>query len=212
MAFDTLEMVTDAQHVQKTATAANTVGVVDPGWATAAGKTVAIGDEIKLWLKVPKRLRGASAARSSNVSARRFHFQGETPMLSKRVEAVLREAAGRIDFLSPDLSFRRLREAAERIADLHETNSVTTFGWLLRSAVQEFANDIYQNIAVIYPNFVTEIRSNRRSEIYGGLYRGEMPRLTDAGEKFQDSTFKGFERELINYKFGRLGILRARTV
>jgi hypothetical protein len=125
-------------------------------------------------------------------------------MLSKRVEMVLREAANRIDFLSPDLSFRRLREAAERIADLHETNSVTTFGWLLRSAVQEFANDIYQNIAVIYPNFVTEIRSNRRSEIYGGLYRGEMPRLTDAGEKFQDSTFKGFERELINYKFGRL--------
>ena len=53
-------------------------------------------------------------------------------MLPKRVELVLREAASRIDFLSPDLSFRRLREAAERIADLHETNSVTTFGWLLR--------------------------------------------------------------------------------
>lgn len=125
-------------------------------------------------------------------------------MLSKRVESVLREAAAAVDWLSPNLSFRRLREAAERIADLHEANSVTTFGWLLRSAVQEFANDIYQNLAVIYPNFVTEIRSNRRSEIYGGLYRGEMPRLTDAGEKFQDSTFKGFERELINYKFGRL--------
>ena len=125
-------------------------------------------------------------------------------MLSKRVEAVLREAAGRIDFLSPDLSFRRLREAAERIADLHETNSVTTFGWLLRRAVQEFANDIYQNIAVIYPNFVTEIRSNRRSRKFtAASTAGEMPRLTDAGEKFQDSTFKGFERELINYKFGR---------
>lgn len=55
-AFDTLEMVTDAQHVQKTATAANVVGVVDPGWATVAGKTVAIGDEVKLWLKVPKGL------------------------------------------------------------------------------------------------------------------------------------------------------------
>lgn len=125
-------------------------------------------------------------------------------MLSTRTERALREAASRIDWSSPNLSFRRLREAAERIAELHETNSVTTFGWLLRSAVQEFANDVYGNIAVTYPNFVTEIQSRRRSEIYGGLYRGTMPRLVDAGEKFQDTTFKGFERELINYKFGHI--------
>ena len=57
-AFDTLEMVTDAQHTKKTATAANVVGVVDPGWATNAGKTVAIGDEVKLWLKVPNTYVG----------------------------------------------------------------------------------------------------------------------------------------------------------
>lgn len=125
-------------------------------------------------------------------------------MVSNRTERALREVAAKIDWASPDLSFRRLREAAERIANLHETNSVTTFGWLLRSAVQEFANDVYQNIAVIYPNFVTVIQSRRRSEIYGGLYRGSMPRLVDAGEKFQDTTFKGFERELINYKFGHI--------
>jgi hypothetical protein len=60
--YDTLEMITDAQHVQKTATAANIVGVVDPGWATVAGKTVAIGDEIKLWLKIPKLYAAFSGA------------------------------------------------------------------------------------------------------------------------------------------------------
>ena len=125
-------------------------------------------------------------------------------MLSKRAEMKLREVAQAIDWLSPALSFRRLREAAERIADLHEANSVTTFGWLLRSAVQEFANDVYQNLPVIYPNLVTVVESRRRSELYGGLYRGELPRRTDAGEEFQDSTFKGFERELINYKVGRM--------
>jgi multidrug resistance efflux pump len=54
--FDTVELVTDAQHTKKTATAVNIIGVVDPGWATVAGKTVAIGDEVKLWLKVPKLL------------------------------------------------------------------------------------------------------------------------------------------------------------
>lgn len=125
-------------------------------------------------------------------------------MLSKRTEKALREAARRIDWQHPALSFRRLREAAERIADLHETNSVTTFGWLLRSAVNEFANQVYQDLQVIYPNLVTEVTSRRRSEVYGGLYRGSMPRLVDAGEKFQDTTFKGFERELINYKFGHI--------
>lgn len=52
-AFQTVEMVTDAQHVQGTATAANVIGIVDPGWAGASGKAVAIGDEVKLWLKVP---------------------------------------------------------------------------------------------------------------------------------------------------------------
>lgn len=52
-AFDTVEMVTDAQHVKKTSTPANVVGRVDPGWAGTAGKTVAIGDEIVIWLAVP---------------------------------------------------------------------------------------------------------------------------------------------------------------
>ncbi len=116
----------------------------------------------------------------------------------------LQEAANRIDFKSPALSFRRLREVAERIADLTEANSESSFGWLLRTAVQEFANDVYTDLPVIYPNFVTEITSRRRSEIYGGLYRPNLPRQVDAGEKFQDTSFKGFERELVNYKFGHV--------
>lgn len=52
--LDILEMVTDAQHVKKSSTAGNVVGLVDPAWAGAgAGRAVLIGDEIKLWLKVP---------------------------------------------------------------------------------------------------------------------------------------------------------------
>lgn len=55
--FQGLEMVTDAQHVKSTATAANIVGIVDPGWAGAAGKAVLIGDYVKMWLKVPAMLQ-----------------------------------------------------------------------------------------------------------------------------------------------------------
>jgi len=110
----------------------------------------------------------------------------------------------KIDFRAPDFSFRRLREAAYRYAELRETNSESTFAFLLRSAIQEFANDTYKNHPVIYPNLVTEVGSKRRSEIYGGLYRPAIPKQLDAGEKFQDTTFKGFEREIINYKYGMI--------
>jgi len=108
----------------------------------------------------------------------------------------------KIDFKSERFSFKKLREAAFRYADLREANAESTFAFLLRAAVQEFANDMYANLPVIWPNLVTEVNSKRRSELYGGLYRPNIPKQVDAGEKFQDTTFKGFEREIVNYKFG----------
>jgi hypothetical protein len=116
----------------------------------------------------------------------------------------LNEVARNIDYNSADFSFRRLAEAADRIADVYEANSISTFGWLLRSAVQEFANEVYNDLPVIYTNFVTSVGSRRRSEIYGGLYRPALPIQVDAGEKFQEIAFKGFERELVNYKHGHI--------
>jgi len=108
----------------------------------------------------------------------------------------------KIDFKAESFSFKRLREAAYRYAELRETNAESTFAFLLRSAVQEFANDMYQNLPVVWPNLVSEVNSKRRSELYGGLYRPNIPKQVDAGEKFQDTTFKGYEREIVNYKFG----------
>lgn len=124
--------------------------------------------------------------------------------MKPRMERQLREVAANINYTDPTFSFRRLREAAVRIADLYEANAETTFGFLLRGAVQEFANDAYNDLPVIYPNFVTEVTSRRRSETYGGLYRPALPKQVDAGEKFQDTSFKGFEREIVNYKFGHI--------
>lgn len=116
----------------------------------------------------------------------------------------LQEAAGQIDFTSPSLSFRRLREVAEQIAELHEANAESSFGYLLKAAVQEYANDSYKDLPVVYPQLVTEINSKRRSEVYGGLYRPNLPKPVDAGEKFHDTSFKGFERELVNHKYGHI--------
>jgi hypothetical protein len=55
--FQSVEMVTDAQHIKSSATAANGIGIVYPGGAGRAGKAVAIGDEVKVWLKVPTTLQ-----------------------------------------------------------------------------------------------------------------------------------------------------------
>jgi hypothetical protein len=124
--------------------------------------------------------------------------------MRRSFEIRLREAAAKIDFNAPDFNFYKLKEAAYRLSNLYEANSESSFGYLLRSAVQEFANDPYHDLPVIYPNFVTEIGSKRRSEVYGGLYRPNLPRQVDAGEKFQDTAFKGFEREIVNRKFGHI--------
>jgi hypothetical protein len=115
---------------------------------------------------------------------------------------------GQIDFKHDAFSYRKLREAAYRYAErssptmLMEANAESTFAFLLRSAVQEFANDMYQDVPVIWPNLVQMVQSRRLSEIYGGLFRPNLPKQVDAGEKFQDTTFKGFEREIRNWKFG----------
>jgi hypothetical protein len=93
---------------------------------------------------------------------------------------------------------------AEQTAELIEANVESSYGYLLRGAVQEFATESYQDHPVIYPNLVTPIGSTKLTEVYGGLYRSALPSETDAGEEFQETNFKGFERELRNKKFGRI--------
>jgi hypothetical protein len=119
-------------------------------------------------------------------------------------EQALREAAAAIDFLAPTFSFRALRTVANEMAELVEANAESSYGFLLRGAIQEFSNDAYQDHPVIYPGLVTPVDSAKLSELYGGLYRSNLPSETDAGEEFQESNFKGFEREIRNKKFGRI--------
>ncbi len=119
-------------------------------------------------------------------------------------EKALREVVEQIDFLDPGFSFHSLREAAEKVSELTEANAETSYGYLLRGAVQEFANDAYMDHPVIYPQVVSMIDSTKRTEIYGGLYRSTLPSEVEVGEEFQESNFKGFEREIRNRKFGRM--------
>lgn len=119
-------------------------------------------------------------------------------------EKALKEVASQIDYLDPSFSFRALYQAAEKVSELTEANVESSYGFLLRGAVQEFANDVYQDHPVIHPDLVAYVDSSKRTEVYGGLYRSSLPEETEAGEEFKESNFKGFEREIRNRKFGRV--------
>lgn len=114
----------------------------------------------------------------------------------------------KIDFLSPTFSFKRLREAVHTYyaenKPLREATAETTFGQLLRAGIQQFAINSYEVVPVVYPDLVTEISSRRRQEWYAPLYRPNIPKMVDTGQKFQDSQVKGLDRELVNYKFGMI--------
>jgi hypothetical protein len=124
--------------------------------------------------------------------------------MKRSTEKALREAIKDIDFLSDNFDFKTLRVLAEKVADLEEANVESSYGFLLRGAVQEFANDAYTDHEVIYPDLVQPVSSSKLTEIYSGLFRSSLPQETEAGEEFQETNFKGFEREIRNSKFGRV--------
>jgi len=115
------------------------------------------------------------------------------------------EVAAKIDWFSPELSFRRLRESAYRQSRvLREANAESAFGQLLRAGVQTYAINSYNTVPVIYPDLVTEVASRRFQEYYAPLYRPNLPKRVDRGQEFQDNPVVGLDRHLTNQKFGMI--------
>ncbi len=115
------------------------------------------------------------------------------------------QAASRIDWMNPTLSFRRLRESCYRqAARLREANAESAFGQLLRAGIQTYAINSYQTVPVVYPDLVTEVSSRRFQEFYAPLFRPNLPKRVDRGQEFQDNPVKGLDRVLTNVKFGMI--------
>lgn len=114
-------------------------------------------------------------------------------------------AAAKIDWFSPELSFRRLRESAyNTAARLREANAESAFGQLLRAGIQTYAINSYQTVPVVYPDLVTEVSSRRFQEYYAPLFRPNLPKRVDRGQEFQDNPVAGLDRHLTNQKFGMI--------
>jgi len=118
---------------------------------------------------------------------------------------VWEQLASEINWFSPELSFKRLREATVRqSARLREANAESAFGQLLRAGVQTFAINSYNTVPVIYNDLVTEVTSRRYQEYYAPLFRPNLPKRVDRGQEFQDNPILGLSRVLTNQKFGMI--------
>jgi len=115
------------------------------------------------------------------------------------------EAAERVAWFDPNLSFRRLRESVyNQAARLREANAESAFGQLLRAGIQTYAINSYQTVPVVYPDLVTEVASRRYQEYYAPLFRPNLPKKVDRGQEFQDNPVVGLSRVLTNFKFGMI--------
>lgn len=135
-------------------------------------------------------------------------------MHTGNTKAVLKETADRlgleqiekvVDFNRPNFSVKEFRERSYALSRrLKEAQSEATFGQLLRAGVLNQFNDIYQAVEVTYDAVVRQSQSNKRQEFYSPLERVGFPKLTERGDKFPETDFRGLDVELINNKYGMI--------
>src|SRR5581483_678079 len=102
--------------------------------------------------------------------------------------------AERIAWRDRRLSVKKLREAVAE----------TAFPTLLRSGVQNFLFDGYEQVAVIFPDLVRVVQSDKFEELYAPLYGAELPKQVNRGQRFEGSRLQGLDKRLANIKFGRM--------
>lgn len=102
--------------------------------------------------------------------------------------------AERIAWKDRRLSVKKLREAVAE----------SSFPTLLRAGVQNFLFDGYEQVAVIYPDLVRVINSDKFEELYAPLYGAELPKQVNRSQRFEGSRLQGLDKRLVNIKFGRM--------
>ena len=105
------------------------------------------------------------------------------------------------NFDSPMFSWKGFRENVYR---LHEANSETAFGQLLRAGLNNIANNWYQLAPTVHDKICTMSVSNKAVELYAPLHRGEVPHKVERGETFQETKVVGVDRQIVNSKFGSI--------
>lgn len=121
-------------------------------------------------------------------------YRQEQTQVALREAAALIPGADRINWGHRKLSVMKLREAVGE----------TAFPQLLRTGVQNFLFDGYEQVGVVYPDLVRVVNSDKFEELYAPLYGAELPKQVNPSQKFEGSRLSGLDVRLRNIKFGRM--------
>lgn len=123
------------------------------------------------------------------------HFRrAQENAIREAVAATGMSDVANVDWYSPNASLLRMREAVGH----------SGFPQLLRTGVQQFLFDGYQQPNVVYPDLVRVVNSTKRQELYAPLYQTELPEEVLPGQPFPESDIQGADQQLVNRKWGRM--------
>lgn len=91
--------------------------------------------------------------------------------------------------------------AHEHYVEMGEATSASALGQLMRAGVQVFANNLYLRTAVSWPEYISEVASNKRQEFYAPLDQSLLPTQNRPQQPYKESKVTGQDIELINKKF-----------
>lgn len=129
----------------------------------------------------------------------------------RRDEAAFREAA-QVTGYDPQELEAAWRHPKFSIGKLREAVAESAMPQLLRAGVQNFMFDAYASVAVVYPDLVRVVNSDKFEELYAPLYGAELPKRVLPSQSFEDSRLQGIDVRVPNVKFGRILALERELV
>lgn len=146
-----------------------------------SGKIVRVAD--MKYLKEARGMKGTGVRISEGVAS----------VMDKLAPVMLQEGWDDFDSLA-DL-------ANDHYLEMGEATSASALGQLLRAGVQVFANDLYLRTPVSWPEYISEVSSNKRQEFYAPLDQSLLPTQNRPQTPYKESKVTGSNIELINKKF-----------
>lgn len=96
------------------------------------------------------------------------------------------------------------RKAAEKISNLREAEQSTAWSQLLRAGVQNITNNMYQNYATTYEEWVTVVPSSKDTELYAPLQSVGFPNEVPQAGLYPEVSTAGLDLKLENRKYGSM--------
>lgn len=101
----------------------------------------------------------------------------------------------------PGFSWRKLEQ---KLQNLREADSASSFSQFLRAGVQAINNSRYESVATTYEDWVTVVQSSRDTELYAPNHGVSFPREVPHSGKYPEVGAAALDIQLKNRKFGSI--------